>query len=150
MNRFIILTIMMLVVYSANAAVETPDDIVNNYFELLKNDQIQESIDFLYSKFRLPEHLEESLIEKLPDAIAENKQFGKLHRCDNISSRGIKNVYTIKQFICIYEYKPIRYVFSFYKPNGIWKVTGVAFYGDVDEIMSAELIKDFKSSSKLK
>ena len=138
----------MLVAFSVNAAEETPDDIVNKYFKLLKNDQIPESIDFIYSKFRLPDHLEESLIDKLPDAIAESKQFGKLHRCDNISSRGINNTYIIKQFICFYEYKPIRYVFNFYKPNNIWKVIGVSFYGDIDEIINAELIKDFRNNSK--
>ena len=65
MNR-VITIIIMLVACSVNAAEETPDNIVNRYFKLLKNDQIPESIDFIYSKFRLPDHLEESLIDKLP------------------------------------------------------------------------------------
>lgn len=139
---------MIFVTYSTNTFAEEPGDIVDEYFDLLKQGQISESIDFLYSKFRLPNHLEDSLISKLPESISETKQFGQLYSCNSISNRGFKNTYLIKQYICFHEYKPIRYVFDFYRPNGKWKITGVSFYGDVDEIIKSELIKDVQKNSK--
>lgn len=132
---------MMLVVISIGALGAEPiqESIPREFFALLEKQKQDEA--FLLLRWSSSHMFEDTTnLERAKKQFIEHtRSLGKLHGCEKLSHRKLRNRYEIAQYFCLYERTPIRVQFDFYRPNEDWKLTGFRFDAKIDDLIEGDV-----------
>ena len=139
-----VVSIFLLILLSGVffAKGQEPVDLVKQFFIKFDVEGSGPALDFLYKDNRWMEQNREAIsilktkMEGLtPDFI------GPLHGYELINKKQISVTYAIYTYLAKYERQPIRFIFTFYRPDEQWRVQGFRFDANIDEELE-EIVKN--------
>lgn len=138
------ITILILTFFSISSvlAQDSPDEIVEAFFNKYKNEGSTVAINYLYD-------LNDWVSKSSDDVIALKNQMnnltedyvGKYYGYEHILDKHLSDCYELKSFVVKYERQPLRFTFQFYKPNDKWMFHGFSF--------DTNLTEEIKESARL-
>lgn len=131
MKRIICLMALALFTLKGQAQSATKD-ITDKFFNKYAKDPSQ-AIDYAFSTnkyFDLKSEMVVSLKSKLKN-VAE--QCGKYHGSEQISEKSVGQNLKLVSFFVLYERQPVKFIFTFYKPNEKWQLQNFSFDADFDD-----------------
>ncbi len=119
-------------------AQETPDKMIEQFFQKVEQDSVRQAIDYIFSINRI-DNFSQSQIESLKVQLeSTHKALGELNGQNQIVVRKLSDALLIFSYLMKYEVQPIRFNFVFYNPNGQWRLQKFWYDDDVlDELSSA-------------
>lgn len=130
MGIMIMIIILSLSFPNKSCAQATPEELMNNFFELFDKD-LDNAIDYLFSTNNLIDPRQpgiQSIKEKFD---ISRKMLGNYYGYEIVSryyagDSYVKYIYSLK-----YERQPVKFIVILYKPDKKWKVQNVNFHDDI-------------------
>ena len=96
-----------------------PDDVIDNYFG-----------DSVFAKEN------QDTIRKIKAKLSGVlSQIGKYHKSELIIRRHLLNRYISIKYLAMFDRQPLTFQFEFYKPNKKWKIQGLTFNSNIDDLL---------------
>ena len=142
MNLKFNILILAFFTISVSFAQDSPEDMVQNFFDKYKSEGSTPALDYLYD-------LNDWVGNSSDDVIALKNQMknltedyvGKFYGYEHLLDKNLNDCYVLKSYIVKYGRQPLRFTFQFYKPNDKWIFHGFSY--------DANLTEEVKESAKL-
>lgn len=147
MLRIVSLATLVVISLRALGAEPIQESIPRDFFALLEKGKQDEA--FLFLRWSSPDLFEDStkVEQATKQFIVTTASLGKLHGCEKLGQRKLRNRYEVAQYLCLYERMPLRMQFDFYRPKDDWKLTGFRFEGKTDRLLEGQIDRDVAADS---
>lgn len=137
-KKILFTIIILTMTLGCEAQQESPNDIVNNFFNIYKTNEKNKALDYIFSTNKFISQNDISIIKN------QIKQYsdilGKYYDKELFIKKNIGKSIEVHTYILKYERQPIRFVLTFYKPNNQWKIHNFIISDDfVSELEKATI-----------
>lgn len=129
-----ILTSTLVLIWTLNVSAQTPDELVETFFNEYKTKGAIESLTNLYATNPWMARNIDS-IEKLKGQLASYNEelVGKYYGYEPIARKSLGTSYVLMSYLIKFDRQPFRFTFQFYKPKDKWVLQAFQFDDSFDE-----------------
>ena len=125
------------------AQENSPNHLVNTFFNIYEDKSTDEAFDYIFSTNNLISKsdvgLIKSKISKYRNALGD--YYGK----EMFVTQKINETIEVQSYILKYENQPLRFIFTFYKPNKGWKIQNFKISDTfIEEVEEASITLKYK------
>lgn len=132
--KIIVLLLSLTVSFNLFAADYQQE--INKFFELYKQDKIDEAVDSIYSS--------NQYVSSIPDQIKNVKTqlnalkglVGQIHHIGHLDTFLVGESFVYVTYLATYDRQPVRYEFQFFKVKDGWRIYSFSFDDDLSEIQT--------------
>ena len=143
-NYFVIF--IVLVFSNSLIAQSSPEEIVEEFFEIYKDKGSTSALNFIYSKNDWISQSSDDviLLKNQMESLTED-YVGKYYGQELILEKKISDSYILKSYLVKYGRQPLRFTFQFYKPNDKWLFHGFSFDANLtEEVKEAARLNNYR------
>lgn len=142
MNLKFAFLIVNLIVFSFSFSQESPEEMVDIFFEKYKNEGSTSAMNNIYEKNQWISQTSDDVVnlKKQMEELTEDF-IGKYYGYELILEKKLSDSYVLKSFLVKYGRQPLRFTFQFYKPDDQWVFYGFSY--------DANLTEEVKEAAKL-
>lgn len=134
-KKIILFTLCSFTFSTIGFSQDTPQDIVDTFFETYQQEDIGQAIDYIFSTnpwMSKSEDVVTTLKHQITGQLSED-MVGKYHGHEVITTKTIGDTVTYVTYMVKYDRQPIRFTFIFYKPDGEWRVYKFSYKDGLDD-----------------
>jgi hypothetical protein len=111
---------------------ESPEQLINKFFEKFKNEGSSEALDFIFSTNKWISQSDEN-IEGIKSQLKTTlDQLGQYYDFESISKSSYGKNLVLHTFLIRYDRQPLRFMFLFYKPDNSWRLQNFSYDDNLD------------------
>jgi hypothetical protein len=124
----------LMVFGSTLAAQDTPEAVVEEFFEIYQEQSISNALEFFFPDNRWTRNIAEDLqgLKKKCENFFSEDYSGKYYGYEVIESQDMGNHYRKITCLVRFDRQPFRFVFVLYRPNDRWKGQNFFFSDKVE------------------
>lgn len=131
MKKFILLSNVL--VASLTSFGQTPDELVNKFFNEYETKGANIALDNLYSTSEWMNRNQDA-IQNLKSQLANMQSLiGKYYGYEPITKKTVGKSFVLSSYLIKYDRQPLRFTFEFYKPNDKWTIFSFSYDEDLDD-----------------
>ncbi len=113
---------------------QSPNEIVDQFFEEFENKGSSVALDNLYKPNKWIARNADAISQLKSQIEGLNEDYvGKYYGYEFLLEKQLADSYILMSYLVKYDRQPIRFTFQFYKPNKEWVIQSFIFDGDMDE-----------------
>lgn len=137
MNKLLLAALLPLLGLSTQmVAQQTPDQIIEQFFDDYQTNEPGAVIDSLYTHMPAAEDISEDIARLKSQFTGLKDVVGKYRGYDLITEKSIADKFNVYSYLVRYDRQPVRFVFVFYKPADQWGLFSFSY--DYDLLMELE------------
>jgi hypothetical protein len=141
--------LIVAIAIKAQDSKDTPEQIIKEYFQLVKKSKIKEATTYIFSTNKFMRNSQDqinSISQKLETDVS---QFGELFSEEQITKASAGPNLVTYAYLAKYDRQPLRFIFTFYKPKDSWRLYFFKYDDQADDelldaIRSDRLMENFK------
>lgn len=131
--RSLLVTLVIFLNTHGLNAQNSPDQIINKFFEIYKIEGSGKAVDYIFSMNKYYSNILES-IEQLKQNLAKTISMeGKYYDYELITKKKAGQSLTMMTFLVKYDKEPLTFKVFFYKASNTWQLQNFKFDNKIDE-----------------
>ena len=133
--RTTLLTALLTLTTLLAVAQDTPEQIIEKFFQDYDKEEPGPALDNLYSKMPYKEKIQVRLDTMRAQFIKLQDVVGEYHGHSMIANKDLANCLSVYSYLVKFEMQPVRFTFEFYKPKAVWRLNSFTYDDNViDEL----------------
>ena len=128
------LLLVVLAITKMSFSQQTPDEMVNTFFEKFKENGSTEALNFLYEQNEWISKSSDDviLLKNQMESLSED-YIGKYFGYEQIVEKKLSDSFILRSYIVKYSRQPLRFTFKFYRPDDLWIFYGFSYDANLSE-----------------
>jgi hypothetical protein len=138
--RAIILTMLLTLATSLAISQDTPEQIIEKFFQDYQIEKPENALDMLYATMPWVERIQDDLDKIKLQFAGLQTLVGEYYGYGLITKKELANSFAIYSYLVKFDRQPVRFLFEFYKPKEKWGLYSFSYDDNIDDEL-AEAIK---------
>lgn len=132
MNRLLFLS-FTLTTLSLTSFGQTPEELIEKFFEEYETKGSNEALDNLYSTNKWVSRNQDAIDNLKSQLTNMQSLIGEYYGYEPITTKSAGKSLVLHSFLVKYDRQPLRFTFEFYKPKDDWTIFGFSYDEDLDD-----------------